>query len=101
MQHTHIRAQSHVKTVRFIYEMMRRPNFIVAYLARLCCISSNSPLGKNVAFLNNKYGIQFSHNLSSNVSPIYGANELHPCKHGFFICACRRHIIYYTLVFVH
>ncbi|KAK2164823.1 hypothetical protein LSH36_58g06024, partial [Paralvinella palmiformis] len=39
-------------------------------------------LNRNVAFLPYKYGIQFSHDLSSNVALIYGGNDLDPCKHG-------------------
>ena len=76
--------------------MLRSPNSIIAYITTLYCICLNSYLGRNIALLHYKYGITFSHNLSSTVTLIFGVNDIDSCKHG--LVSCTRDARYYTKI---
>ena len=86
MQQCHISAQLHVKTIKFIYQMLMNSNSIVAYIARRGCMFSNSPLGRNISFFRYKYGIIFSNSMSSNVALVYDTHALDSSKLGLVSC---------------
>ena len=55
LKQNHIKKQFIVRTLRFLFCMLKSHNGIV----EVCILNANSPMGSNLSFLRSKYGINF------------------------------------------
>ena len=65
MKQNHIKKQFIVRTLRFLFCMLKNHNGIVAVCTLNALSNANFPMGTNLSFLRSKYGINFqSHTLA-------------------------------------
>ena len=65
LKRNHIKKQFIVRTLRFLFCMLKSHNGIVEFCTLNALSNANSPMGSNLSFLRSKYGINFqSHSLA-------------------------------------
>ena len=66
----------HVKTLRFLNQMLHSSNQIVSYIGNTARSNANSPVGKNMSFLRYKYDVNFNDTLNCNISRVNNAHSV-------------------------
>ena len=68
LKQNHIKKQFIVRTLRFLFCMLKSHNGSVEVCTLNALSNANSPMGSNLSFLRSKYGINFqSHSLAHSI----------------------------------
>ena len=66
LDQSHLHYQLQRRTLRFISLMYNSRNVLITACVKIAIGNANSPLGHNIAYFRNNYGINFSHGMCFN-----------------------------------